>query len=84
MIYTIKYQGHKMIPKSKRRTITVDGVEYEYCIQGRHSKDIYIKNLKTNEQVKWYVDDHMEYTPITPKDIRELILNRKLFGVDAR
>lgn len=73
-----------MIPKKLRRTIDVDGTKYEYCIQGRHSKDIYIKNLTTNEQINWYVDDHMEEAQITPKDIRELILTRQLGGVKAR
>ena len=43
-----------MIPKSKRRKIIINGVEYEYCISGFVS--IYIKNLATKQQTSWYLE----------------------------
>ena len=75
-----------MIPNKIRRTINVDGIKYEYCVRGKqkHSKDVYIKNLTTNKQISWYVDDHFENVAITAKDIRNLILNDQLFGVTVK
>jgi hypothetical protein len=72
-----------MIPKNKRRVITVSGTRYEYCVVG--CVDIYIKNLTTNETLSWGDDWKQKWKQsITPKDIRTLIESKELFGVRCR
>lgn len=69
-----------MIPKKKRRTITVDEVKYEYCIS--RGPSVFIKNLTSLMEIDWNKD--IEDYQITPKDIRELILTESLFGRAAK
>jgi hypothetical protein len=62
-----------MIPKSKRRTIVVGGDEYEYCVKGCVS--IYIKNLRTGKQIRWWDEWKPKWhQEVTPEFIRELII----------
>jgi len=76
-------KGGIMIPKSKRRKIIINGVEYEYCISGFVS--IYIKNLATKQQTSWYLELKPKWgVQFSPKDIKEIILNGELMGVKAR
>lgn len=71
-----------MIPKSKRRTLTIDNTTYEYCVTGYVS--IYIKNLSTNETIKWHDEwKHKWKQSVTPKDIEELIRTKSLGGKEA-
>ena len=72
-----------MIPKNKRRTIIVNGQEWEYCISGFVS--VFIKNQATKQIIEWWQDWKEKWKQaITPKDIRELIETKKLYGDDAR
>lgn len=61
-----------MIPKKKRRLITVDGAKYEYCISG--CVRVFIRNLATGETMEWWQDWKPKWKQtVTPKDIAELI-----------
>jgi uncharacterized protein YutD len=72
-----------MIPKSKRKLITVKGEQYEYCVTG--CVNIYIKNLRTGEQIKWWDEWKLKWkTPVTPDNIRELIEKREWGGIKAK
>lgn len=63
-----------MIPKSKRRTIIVNGTTYEYCIRGYVR--IFIKNLTTKKEFKWSDEWKPKWgQSLTPKDVRQLILD---------
>jgi hypothetical protein len=62
----------KMIPKKKRRTITVKGVKYEYAVTGYVS--IFIKNLTTGTTARRNFDVKPKWqTQITPSQIRKII-----------
>lgn len=66
-----------MIPKKIRRTIKLDGVEYEYCVTG--CTTIYIKNLTTNKTVEKYYDNKWKWlVQIKPDDIVQLIYDNNL------
>lgn len=69
-----------MIPKKLRRTIVVNDATYEYCVTG--SVNVYIKNLKTNETIEWWMDEY--HQQVKPSDIRELILMKEVFGIKAQ
>ena len=69
-----------MIPKKIRRTIIVNGQEWEYCITG--SIMVFAKNIKTKEVITWY-DEQYDFG-ITPSDIKTLIEKKELFGVKSR
>lgn len=71
-----------MIPKKLRRTIVVNGTQYEYCVTGPYCADVFIRNPKTKEQIDWYVEG--EGIKITPKDIRTIIETKQLGTVKAR
>lgn len=71
-----------MIPKKIRRTIIVNGEEWEYCITGKYCADVFLHNLKNNAKIKWYAEG--EGIAVKPSDIRSLIENKKLFGIKAR
>lgn len=61
-----------MIPKSKRRTITVGGDEYEYCVTG--SVTVYIKNLRTGDELTWWDEWKPKWKQqVTPKDVQTII-----------
>lgn len=72
-----------MIPKKKRRLITVDGAKYEYCI----TSSVFIRKIGTNETITWHDGDARrgthESNAITPKDIAELIRMKFLYGRPA-
>jgi len=70
-----------MIPKSKRRVIVVGGDEWEYCIRGNYSVNIFIHNMRTSEKLSWYMDGDGR---ITPKDIKTIIETKKLANIEAR
>lgn len=68
-----------MIPASLRRTIIVDGTEYEYCITGCVA--VYIKNLKTKKEIKWFDDWKVKWKQsIKPRDIATIIKTGELCG----
>lgn len=72
-----------MIPKSKRKTIDVNGTKYEYCVTGYVA--VFIKNLTTMEEIHWHQEVKPKWkTPVTPRDIRELIVIGSLWGTAAR
>jgi hypothetical protein len=66
------YTGDTVIPKEKRRTIMVDGQNYEYAVTD--STSIFIKNLGTGKTARRYYDNkpkwHMQYGPA---DIKKII-----------
>lgn len=72
-----------MIPKNKRRSIVVKGIEYEYCIGGERTDEgrsidvvIYIKNLSTMKTFsKLY--EVMDGS-IKPSDVKEMIIENKV------
>jgi hypothetical protein len=71
-----------MIPKNKRRTIKVNGEEYEYCITG--CVNVYIRNLRTKGFIHWYQEWKSKWKQsVKPSDIRELIIMGSLFGTKA-
>lgn len=71
-----------MIPKRIRRTIIVDGQEYEYCVTG--FIDIFIKNLKTKKEMRWYNDWKPKWKQsVKPSDIKNLILTGEMYGIKA-
>ena len=62
-----------MIPKKKRRTITVNGTKYEYCLSGY--VNLFIVNLKTGEKATDFQDVEPDWkVQIKPKDIRNWII----------
>jgi hypothetical protein len=66
-----------MIPKNKRRTITVNGVKYEYAVTGYVS--IFIKNLSTGATTQRYFDVKPKWqTQIKPSQIRKIIEESKI------
>lgn len=66
-----------MIPKNKRRTITVNDVKYEYAITGYVS--IFIKNLLTGATTQRYFDVKPKWrTQITPSQICKFIEESKI------
>jgi len=72
-----------MIPKSKRRTILVNGDEYEYCVTG--SVSLYIRNLRTNDELRWWIEwKPKDKHEIKPSDIRTLIEKQELYGVKVQ
>lgn len=72
-----------MIPKKIRRTIKVNGDEWEYCVIGRWNANVFIHNLTTNEKIDWYLEE-AEGVSITPGDIKTLIVDRRLLNIDAK
>jgi len=71
------------IPSKIRRTITVNGETFEYCIQGYIT--VYAKSLVTNREIRWHMEAKEKWgMSVKPADIKFLIENNKLFGVDAR
>ena len=75
----LELKEKNMIPKSKRRKITVGGDEYEYCVTGM--VEVFIRNLRTDEKILWGQDEWHQH--ITPKDIRTLIETKNLHGIAA-
>jgi len=66
-----------MIPRDKRRTIVVNDNTYEYAITGYVS--IFIKNLKTKNIVKKYIDVKSKWkTQVLPSQIRKIIEEAKI------
>ena len=62
-----------MIPKNKRRTIMVDGIEYEYCVTG--CVTIFIRNTLSKESWDWHQEWKEKWkSPVTPEFVKELIL----------
>lgn len=71
-----------MIPKKIRREINISGVAWEYCVKGNWNKRVFAHNLTTNEKMEWYCEDCER--PILPSNIKELILNKELWGIKAK
>jgi len=71
-----------MIPKKYRRTIIVNGDEWEYCIRG--CCNVFIKNQRTKEEIKWWQEWKSKWKEsLTPKDIKEIIEKKELAGTKA-
>jgi hypothetical protein len=64
-----------MIPKKIRRTITVNGNDYEYSVRGVWDRHIFIKNITMNKSKRLYYAFDME---VKPFDIREIIINNNI------
>ena len=69
------------VPKNKRKTITVDGTKWEYCVTSFLTA--YLKNLSTNESYRW----HMEVKPkwgyqFLPSDAENLIRSGKINDIE--
>lgn len=61
-----------MIPKKIRRTITVNGEPYEYCVTGCVS--VYIKSLETGKEIKWWDDWKPKWKQsVKPENIKKII-----------
>jgi hypothetical protein len=66
-----------MIPKNKRRTITVNNQKYEWACN-KHIA-VFIKNLKTGKALNWHLpnysfEDSPQPKPVTPSFIKKLII----------
>lgn len=64
-----------MIPKKIRRTMTVGKASYEYCVTGRYSKSIFVKNLGTKKSFSVYIDDEVG---VRPSQIKQWIGEKKI------
>ena len=62
-----------MIAKKLRKTITVDGVEYEYCVTG--CVNVFIRQLTSpHKTFKWWEEWKPKWKQaITPKNIESII-----------
>ena len=66
-----------MIPKNKRRTITVNNQKYEWCCNS--NMEVFIKNIETKKQIKWHLEnydkeDSSQPKPVNPSFIKKLII----------
>jgi len=67
-----------MMPKKKRREITVNGVLYHYKISG--CINVVIQNTETDEILKWQKEWKPKWNlSLTPQNIKNFILTGKMF-----